>query len=223
MINNFDNDRVCGDRVLIGADDATRVANYLGRVGAWVPGPITRPSREQYRAAWSNFVSSGAPCCMMITVPIHVRLSDRESYRVLNRIVKRMNSALFTRRGKKRGMWLEGFFVGEQYRLHRTLRGCLHWHIVIRKRAEAPLLNRKEVLVAFQKAVAYVNWKARKLITSINEDESVKSIHDQDGAVSYSQKELNRFDCETGDQFGFLCADGLSGFCLDDRRKSLTG
>lgn len=163
-----------------------------------------------------DFITSSGPYADMWTVSFIRPYQDEVALRSLAHCVRAINRELWGTRWFKNSKGLSGLVVAEPHRISLSMRGRLHFHILLR-RPEG--IDRAMLYEVLNQAPMKLNDAFGKPMTANNRIDC-REIWEVECLAGYLTKELRTSEWAAGDNIFFVEPSGIEGCVLSMRAGS---
>jgi len=173
--------------------------------------PQATQTDPQLFKAWSQFISSTGPYSYFWTLSFVHPYNDLVCLEALWECVKRTNRSMYGPRWSKNRKGMCATVVAERHRVSQSVRGRLHFHVLIEKPQTNIALDRFSALVG-KAALDLQDRNGRPM--SAPERLNVQEVSDPVGLAAYLTKDLRTSQWPLGDNVFFLGPQGPYGVVL---------
>lgn len=176
----------------------------------------TANTDPQLFKAWSQFISSTGPYSYFWTLSFVHPYNDLVCLEALWECVKRINRSMYGPRWSKNGKGMCATVVAERHRMSQSVRGRLHFHVLIEKPQADIAPDRFSALVG--KAGLDLRDRSGRPM-SAPERINVQEVSDPEGLAAYLTKDLRTSQWPLGDNVFFLGPQGPYGVVLKPQSR----
>lgn len=180
-------------------------------------GEVPYRSHLPTRQDWIDFIASSGPYTDFWTVSFIHPYEDEVALKSLAHCLRAVNRELWGTRWLKNSRGLSGLVVAEPHKISLSMRGRLHFHILLR---QPESIDKVTLYDALNRIPLNLKDANGKLMTAANRIDS-REIWRIDGLACYLTKKLGTSDWASGDNIFFVEPTGIEGCVLPVRAGSV--